>query len=366
MKVIDRFLIKEFIKYAVLAVLCVVAIYLLIDLFDQLDYFIGRHASIFTVALYYLYNLPAAISLMLPVGIILSCFLVYGMLMRERSISVMQIAGINTYRLFSPIIILGLALIVVEFFGYEFVTIPSLKKLDDLRRIKIERKYGNISSKRYNLYIKGEQQLVYFIYEYESIKPVHEELSGIMRNFVIVQLNQSGRLEKRYDGSEARYINHQWLGKNINVRSFIEDTIESYVHYDSMVLVIDEKPSDFTEETRVVEEMSVWELSKYIEQLKIAGLKTAKSEVEFNCRFSYAFIGLILILLSLPLTIKLRRGSIMFGLGLGLLFAFIYWGLLQVTKAYGQSSVISPFLAAWFGNFLFLVVDAFLMIKVKQ
>jgi len=365
-KVIDRFVVKEFIKYAVLAIACVVVLYLLIDMFDELDYFISRHASVFTILLYYLYNLPAAISLMLPVGIILSSFLVYGMMLRERSISVLQIAGINIYRLFAPTIILGLILIPIEFFGYEFITIPSMKKMEDLKRIKIERKYGQQTSKRYNLYIKGKNQLVYFIYEFESVKPVHEEQSGTMRNFVIVQLDNSGKLAKRYDGSEAKYIDHQWQAKNINVRSFINDSVESYIHYDSLVLAVDEKPNDFTEETRVIEEMSVWELSKYIGQMKLAGLKTAKSEVEFNCRFGNAFIALIMILFSLPLIVKMRRGGIMFGLGLGLLFSFIYWGLIQVFKAYGQASVMAPFLAAWLSNLIFLGVGVYLMFDVKQ
>jgi lipopolysaccharide export system permease protein len=303
---------------------------------------------------------------MLPVGVILSCFFVYGTLIRERSIFVLQSAGINVYRLFLPVVVLGVILTVLQFFAYEFITIPATRKLEDLRRIKIERKYGSITTKRYNLYLQGKDRLVYFIYEFETVNPLHGELSGTMRNFIIVQFNKDSRLQKRYDGSEAVYNNHQWQGKNISVRLFQSDTVESFMHYDTLTLAIKEKPGDFTDEVRAIEELSVWDLRHYIQQLKIAGLKTAKSEVEFHYRFSSSFIGLVLILLSLPLAVKLRRGGVMFGLGLGLLFSFIYWGLVQITKAYGQASIISPFWAVWFANFLFLIVDAYFIIRVKQ
>ena len=365
-KVIDRFLLKEFIKYTVLAVLCVVVIYQLIDLFEELDYFINRHVSVFIVILYYLYSTPAAISLFLPVGIILSCFFAYGMLIRERSISVFQSAGVNICRLFFPIIIVGIIMIFFQFFSYELITITANRKLEALKRIKIERKYGNIATKRYNLYIRGKDQSVYFIYEYESVNPIVGERSGVMRNFIIIQFNKDGRLLKRLDGREAVYNKLQWQAKNIDVRFFESDTIESYLHFDTLTLVVKEKPGDFTDEVRAIEELPVWDLYKYIQQLKIAGVKTAKSEVEFHYRFSSSFIGLILILLSLPLAVKLRRGGVMFGLGLGLLFSFIYWGLVQVTKAFGQAALIAPFWAAWLANFIYLIVDGYFLITVKQ
>lgn len=366
MKVFDKFLLKEFVKYVILAVLCVVAIYLLIDLFEELDYFISRHASVFTVLLYYLYSIPPAISLFLPVGIILSCFFVYGILIRERAVSVFQSSGISTYRLFTPIILAGIFLIFVQFFGYELITIPSMHKLENLKRTKIERRYGDVATKRFNLFLKGKDQVIYYIYEYESVNANYEERIGTMKNFIIIQLDKNGKLQKRFDGKEAVYQNRLWFAKNVEVRFFDAETIESYVDYDTLTLPIKEKPGDFTDEVRAIEELQVWELYRYIKQLKIAGVKSTKPSVEFHYRFSASFIGIILILLSLPLAVKIRKGGVMFGLGLGLLFSFIYWGLVQVFKAYGQSGIIAPFWSAWLVNFIYLILDGYFLVSIKQ
>jgi lipopolysaccharide export system permease protein len=365
-RVVDRYLIKEFIKYTILAVLCVVVIYQLIDLFEELDYFINQRASVFIVVLYYLYSTPAVISLMLPVGILLSCFFVYGILTRERAVYVFQTAGVKIYRLFAPVIVIGIILVAFNFFGYELITIPTMKKLDDLRLTKIERKTENTTARRRNLYVRGKERSIYFIQEYESAKPRFGEHTGTMKNFVIIQYTKDDELLRRIDGSEAVYKNNLWLAKNVSERTFESDSIESYKHYDTLTLAIVEKPGDFTEELRDVEELSIWELHKYINQLRIAGANTAKSEVEYNYRFASSFIGIILILLGLPLAVQLRRGGVMFGLGLGLLFSFIYWGSVQITKAFGQALIISPFLSAWLANFVFLIVGIYLLIQVKQ
>lgn len=362
----DRFLIKEFIKYLILAVACVVTIYLLIDLFEELDYFINRNASVFAVFVYYLYNTPFAVSLLFPVGVILSCFFVYGTLLRDRSLYVFQIAGVNIYRLFAPMFFVSILLIFIQFWSIELITIPANRNLQSYKRNKIEKRQSNVTNKRSNLYVRGKENIVYFIREFETEHINSKTQSATMKNFIIVQYAKEGQLLKRIDADRAYFQDNQWLAINATVRIFNNDSIESFFKYDTFILEIKETPDIFTQETRNIEELNVWELSAYIRQLKFAGVKTAKAEVEYHYRFANSFILCIMILLSLSLTIKLRRGGVMLGLGLGLLFSFVYWGLVQVTKAFGQILLISPFLAAWLVNFLFLVIAIYLLIQVKK
>ncbi|MBS4016110.1 MAG: LptF/LptG family permease [Candidatus Latescibacteria bacterium] len=362
----DRFIIKEFFKYLILGVACVVTIYLLIDLFEELNYFITRRASVFIVLIYYLYSLPFALSLLFPVGVILSCFFVYGSLTRERSLYVFQIAGVNLYRLFAPVIVVGIILIFAQFWFIELVTIPANRKLENLKRNTIEKRQSQMPSKRSNLYVRGKERTVYFIKEFETQYQQSKISSGIMRNFIIAHYTRDGRIEKRIDAVEAHYTDNRWIGSDVTLRTFDADTLEIFTNYDTLTLSIIEKPDFFVQETRNIEELQIWELHEYIEQLKIAGINTAKAEVELHYRFANAFIVLILMLISLPLAIRLRHGGVMLGLGLGLLFAFVYWGLIQVNKAFGQVLLLNPFLAAWLANFMFLSLGIYLLIQVRK
>ncbi|MEO0074925.1 MAG: LptF/LptG family permease [candidate division WOR-3 bacterium] len=361
----QRFVIKEFIKFLVLAIACVVTIYLLIDLFEELSYFINRKTPFETVLLYYFYSIPFAISLLFPVSVILSCFMVFGSFTRERALHVFQSAGVNIYQLFKPLIIVGFVLIVLQFLFIELITIPANQKLESLKRNKIERQQlSNV--KRNNLFLRGREQIIYFIKEYELIRKEPTTHTGIMRNFIIAQYNQAGTLKQRIDGKEAKFLDNRWLAYDVTVRYFVSDTTMVFQDLDTMTLAITEKPDFFMQEVRNIEQLHTWELATYIKELKIAGVKTIKAEVELHYRIANNFIALILILMSLPLAISLKRGGVMFGLGLGLLFAFIYWGLIQITKALGQVLLLSPVLAAWFANLLFLAVAIYLLIDVRK
>ncbi len=100
--------------------------------------------------------------------------------------------------------------------------------------------------------------------------------------------------------------------------------------------------------------------------MKRVGERVNKEEVEFNYRFADAFIGLIVILLALPLSIRLRKGGVMLGLGLGLLFSFLYWGFIQVAKAFGYVGAFSPVVSAWLPNITFSLVAVFFLTQVRR
>ena len=55
----------------------------------------------------------------------------------------------------------------------------------------------------------------------------------------------------------------------------------------------------------------------------------------------------------------------MYGIGLGIVLALVYWVALSVFGAIGASGVIHPMLAAWAPNILFAVSAAYLLLTVR-
>ena len=359
MKLVDRHILRELVKFALIAVVSVVIIYLLIDLFEELNYFTGRKVSLFTILLYYVYSVPSAVSLLYPVSMVLSVFIVYGQMVRYRELHALESAGISVLRLFAPAVGLGLASVVIYLSGNELVTIPANAALSDLRRFKIEKRAPSQSQRRSNVYFVGEGGRIFFIRELES--------NGVLRNFTLSVLGQGRRVVRRFDGVEAVYRDKYWVGRGVDARTFDAAGNELLVHYDSLELTaITETPVDFARTARPVEETSTPELRGYIGRMKRAGENVAKEEVEYYYRFSYSLIGLVVVLLGLPLSVRLRKGGVMFGLGLGLLFSFLYWGAIQTSRAYGTSHVISPAMAAWLPNIIFGVAASVLVLRVEK
>ncbi|MFO7651418.1 MAG: LptF/LptG family permease [bacterium] len=359
MTVVDRHIGREMLKFALIAVTCVVAIYLLIDLFEELNYFTTRKVKLGSILLYYLFSTPSAVSLLYPVSMVLGVFLVYGQMTRYREMHALASAGVPTMRLFAPAIAIGLLSIPGYLLANEFITIPFNANLSNLRRSAIERRPPVEMRKRGNVYFVGEAGRVYYIREFEN--------NSLMRNFSLCELDDSRRVVRRFDGREAVFRDSVWFGLSISERTFDSAGNERLVRYDSVKLsAMAEKPADFAAPHRPIDETSTRDLARFISRMRRAGENVAKEEVEYHYRLSYSLIGLVVILLGLPVSVRLRKGGVMFGLGLGLLLSFLYWGAIQTSRAFGTSHIISPAMAAWLPNIVFGLIACGLFLTVER
>ncbi len=374
MKIIDRLLVKELIKFAFLALVSVVAIYLLIDLFEELGYFTSRKVAFSVLLLHYFYSLPSAITLLYPVSLILAVFMVYGQMTRNNEISALRSAGVLIYRLFVPAVSLGGATVFIYLLGNEFVTIPFNRRLSDLRRFVIEKRAGPVTQKRMNVY-RVDGNIAFWARELElSPSNCSKVRKAILRNFTVLQLDRDRRVVQRFDGDSAICLDSGWVGMGVVARSFIsrgkgvmDEAGENLDRFEQIKLsLIPAQPEEWFAPGRPVEETPTIILGNYIARMKATGENVAREEVEYHYRFSYSLIGLIVVLLGLPFAVRLRsRGGVMFGLGLGLLFSFLYWGAIQTARAFGTSHILTPALSAWLPNIIFSVVAAVFMLKVE-
>jgi len=358
-KVLDRYLGREVVRFTLLALLSVVAIYLLIDLFEELSYFTSRRVTLPVILFHYLLSIPAAVSLLYPVSLLLAVFVVYGQMVRHRELHALESAGVRATRTFLP----AAAIALLTVFGYvlanEFVTIPANAALSDLRRVRIEQRGSAQADKRRDVQFVGEAGRVYFIRELT--------LDGTMRVAIIKRLDEERRVVERLDFREAVWRDPGWVAFDVTRREFEPDGTERLTRHDTLALTgVVETPEDFRWTPRPTSETSTRELRQLIRRLSRAGEDVSEKEVEYHYRFSYALIGLIIVLLGLPLSVRMRRGGVMFGLGLGLLVSFLYWGAIQLSRAYGTSHVISPALAAWLPNIVFGGIAALLWLGVRE
>jgi lipopolysaccharide export system permease protein len=365
MKIIDRYFLREMVKFVLLALVSVVTIYLLIDLFEELSYFTTRKVGLLVILKYYLYSLPSAITLLYPVSLILAVFVVYGQMTRHNEISAFKSSGVVVYRLFVPAVIVGVTTMFIYLLGTEFITIPCNRRLSELRRYVIEKRTPPSSERQQDVY-RIDGNLILWARELEWRGGSSKVM--VLRNFALIKLDKNRRVVERVDGESAVYNQSAWIGFALKKRSFDSTTgRENYLRLNKAELqLLREAAMEWTTTSRPIEETPTAVLRKYISQMKATGENVAREEVEYHYRFSYALIGLIVVLLGLPLSVRLRRGGVMFGLGLGLLFSFLYWGVIQTCRAFGTSHVIPPLLAAWLPNLIFAVGAGLLFVKVER
>jgi lipopolysaccharide export system permease protein len=127
-----------------------------------------------------------------------------------------------------------------------------------------------------------------------------------------------------------------------------------------------EKPSDFMKRSKPVEEMSILEIYRYVKKRARAGEDVAKEEVELNYRFSFPLITVILLIICLPLSVALKKGGVAIGLGISIILAFVYWGLIQSCRAYGVAGLMPPILAAWLPNMIYAFIAVVMALGIKR
>jgi lipopolysaccharide export LptBFGC system permease protein LptF len=70
-------------------------------------------------------------------------------------------------------------------------------------------------------------------------------------------------------------------------------------------------------------------------------------------------------LIAVPFAVTTGRRGAMYGIGVGIVLAIVYWVMISISAALGASGVLSPMLAAWAPNLVFGAAAAYLLLTVR-
>jgi len=359
MKIIQRYILNDFVKYLVFCLVVLVFIYIVINLFDNLGKFLAKNVLLKDIVIYYLYLIPSYIVLLIPVASIMAIFFIFGIMTKHKELIALKSSGFNINRLFMLIIIAGGVLSTGTFVFQETVGVWAQTRMFEHKQEKIDKRPRGQVTRRSNFFYHGEDNWIYFVRRFDGLR---NNVDGI----ILWQVAENNRIKKRVDATEGIY-DAVWKFRNATVREF--DTLGNEIvnsHSYLEMPELRERPEDFLKRIKPLEEMNFLEISSFVRRKARAGEDVAKEEVELNYRFSYPVITIVVLLITLPLSVVLKKGGIAIGLGISIVLAFVYWGIIQSCRAYGVAGLIEPVLAAWLPNILFGVVGIFLVFKVPR
>lgn len=359
MKVIYRYIVKDFLKYFFPCLGVLVFIYIVINLFDNLGKFLAKNVLVIDIFLHYLYLMPSYIALLIPIATIMAVFFVFGSMTKNKELLALKTSGLNLNRLFSLIFVIGAFLVVFTFAFQETIGVWAQTTKYEHQQAKIDKRPKRPPTRRNNFFYHGEDNWVYHIRRLDATR---SKMDGV----ILWQISHDNKIHRRLDANYGVY-DSTWKFYSVTKREF--DTLGNETvttHANLEMTELKETPEDFLRRAKPLEEMNFLEIDQFVKKKRRAGENVAEEEVELNYRFSYPIITLILLLITLPLSVVLRRGGIAIGLGLSVALAFVYWGLIQSFRAYGVAGVMNPVVALWLPNILFAIVGIILMLKVRR
>jgi lipopolysaccharide export system permease protein len=140
------------------------------------------------------------------------------------------------------------------------------------------------------------------------------------------------------------------------------------VRFENQQLKIPRTPLDLAGKDRDSTQMNITQLRDYMEIIRIGGdaKKLRKLKVTLEQKISFPFICLVFGIVGAALGIRPQRTGKATSFGISVVIIFSYYLLGFITGAFGQLSILSPFMAAWLPNFFGLAVGGLLLIRAAK
>ena len=105
MKIIDRYILREFLFPLMYCLFAFFILYIVADLFQNLDDFIEMRMSLVNVLLYYFFFLPNVLVLTVPFAVMLGLLYELGNLGRHNELTAMRASGVKLVRIVMPLVV---------------------------------------------------------------------------------------------------------------------------------------------------------------------------------------------------------------------------------------------------------------------
>jgi len=286
------------------------------------------------------------------------------MMVQRKEWLVFKSSGLSLYRLALPILFVGLFMSIGSFYFENNIVIKNNKIKNEIKdnHLKKNRNKAKDKSIYENVYLQKNQNYLIAVEEYNDI------------NQTIVNLNfielSDGKMIRRIDSKKSTWkpLEEKWKIQDYSIREFDNSGSERMIatsKQDSL-LNLNFTPEDINQTGNSSEEVSYNQLKNQIVTLKNNGVNTVKWEVDLHYKIAYSFISLIIIFCGIPLSVFRSNTTLAFGGGLSLATIFAYIVLLKFGQSLGYAGSLSPFLAAWFSNIIFIIIGTWLMLNARK
>jgi len=361
MKILDRYVIKQFLLTALFGLVAFVAIFVVVDMMENLDDFIDKGASLGLIARYYLYFTPEMIKLMIPVALLLSSLFTAGRMSNQNELTAVKSGGISIYRFMTPLLIVAFVISLLAIYFNGWVVPLANKKKFALERVYLKKHLE--SQGRYNIFMQESPT--------EIIKIGYFDVDSSVAHQVSIQEfspTDPTTVVERFDALRMRWNPgpRSWILEAGMRRVFGAD--KEYVEpFDSWPIGrLHFVPDDIEKKQEKPDEMEYPDLRKFIENQRRSGNEVSRWMVDLYGKISFPFASFIVVFFGVPFSSTKRRSGLAVEFGISIGICFIYLLFMKTSQVFGYDGSLDPFLTAWLANFLFLAAGAVNLARLRK
>ena len=381
MRLIDRYLIREWLFPFVYCLVGFMVLWIAFDLIAELDEFAEAKLSAGEIAQYYWITLPEHFFVVAPVSLLLSLMYAINQHARQNEFIAIRNAGVGMLRMSTPYLIVGVLLSAGLFCSNEYWLPNSLRDGAAIRAGKETVEEGEKNQTLKPPWITNADFFNYAAnrdWQIPAFNPVTGEMYGVGNKPIVVKWKWDEDQPKRdLMAAKAVWENGAWTLYNVNDYRPTEGFPESHplkFHSKLVMDEFDESPGEIEGELKISPlfdkrahkrwSVSLAQIDGY--RRLHPGMEKEKKAIldaQYQARLAEPLTCLIVVLIAIPFAAPSGRRNAAVGVAAGIVVCLAFFMVQQMSMALvGQ---YSAYIAAWTPHALFGGISAWQITRVR-
>lgn len=378
MKLIDRYILRQFLSTYIFVVTLLLAVITVIDLTEKTDKYAKANLGFLDILSYYGDFLPWIAGLITPITVFIATVFVTAKMAGHTEVVAILSSGVSFKRFMLPYFIGALLIAGVSFWLNGWV-IPNSNK----SRLAFELEYlkakQNLSHR--NIHMQVAKNTFLYLQSYNSNTDKGYQLTlEKFQNLKLMEKLTAKRIE--WDTTKNKWTLYDWEIVQINtifeptgsvtpvdsliVDSLLNPSLNTQIDRSELKNQINTKgkepidttlaihPSEFDNDYRKYDGLTLTELNKYIKTLKSRGSAGIDVyEVEKYTRFASPFSIFILTFMGVIVSSRKSRGGTGSQIALGFALSFIFILFFMMFRTFAEAGSLPPMISVWIPALIF-------------
>ncbi|MFC5627259.1 LptF/LptG family permease [Algoriphagus winogradskyi] len=344
MKLLDKLIIKDFLKTYFFVVVMLVLVVLVLDFTEKNDTYIRNEVPSREIFKYMINYGLYLNNLLTPITVFISVIFITSKMAGRTEIIAILSSGVSFIRMLRPFLFAATMIGGASFLLNGWVLPGATAGVTEFRINYLEKEKTTSEA---NIHIKvGEESYAYISRFYNT--------SLIGYSFTLETIKDGELLAKlSADNIEWDTAKNVWTINNWRLRK-LKGRIEEYTVGEELDTMLSIRPEDFDLPPNHHETLKLPELGKQIKVLEARGADNVGFyKIERYVRFMSPFAAIILTFIGVIMSAKKTRGGSGFQIAMGFLLAFIYIILFILSRTFAENGATYPIFAVWLPNILF-------------
>lgn len=295
--VLTGYIVREILKGSFIAIVFILTLFNLFTFSDELKSLGEGDYGLKEIFYYLALTSPRVFYELVPSSALLGSLFILGAMGNNRELIAMQAAGLSVPRIIIAVMVAGAIMVLISIGVGEFVA-PLTERKAQL--IKVTAKHQDVlKHTRYGIWLREGKKFI-------NVRKIEDD--GKLANISIYELDDNHRLQDTVHAEQALYLGkQQW--KMLNIKQSKVSIEQVTANFQTEQILNSSIAPDILKIAVVSpDNLSLVDLALYIDFLKVNHQKSQVFEMAFWGRLVNPFITFVMLLVSAPFVIGIKRG----------------------------------------------------------